>query len=233
MLPNFPKPLPETDLPANRTVCVDDRLYEYLFRHSVRESDLLFSLRRETQQYHMARMQVSPEVGQLLAFLIQLSGAKRVLEVGVFTGYSTLSMAQALPADGYLLALEKKAMWLEIANRYLAQAQLSAKVETRLGDARTAMQELVSSGAEGFDFMFVDADKKNLIAYYELGKQLLCSGGCMAIDNTLWWGNVADPSFTDKDTCIVRELNDRVLADRDVSLSQIPIGDGLTLIRKH
>lgn len=233
MLPNFPKPLPEDDKPVNRTVKVDDRLYQYLVDVSVREDDLLKALRRETAQYHMARMQLSPEVGQLLALLVKLQTPKKLLEVGVFTGYSTLSMAMAMPKESKLVAIEKKQMWLDIATRYLDQAGLMDRVTTYCDKALPVMESFLASEQETFDFIFIDADKKNLLSYYHLAKQLLRSGGCLLIDNTLWWGNVADDAFTDKDTRIVRELNKTIHADGEVELSLIPIGDGLTLVRKN
>jgi predicted O-methyltransferase YrrM len=232
MLPNFPKPLPEGDKPVNRTVNVDDRLYQYLVDVSVREDDLLKALRRETAQYHMARMQLSPEVGQLLALLVKLQAPKKLLEIGVFTGYSTLSMAMAMPKEAKLVAIEKKQMWLDIATRYLDQAGVMDRVTTYCDKALPVMESLLEEQSETFDFVFIDADKQNLLAYYQLAKQLLRPGGCLLIDNTLWWGNVADEAFTDKDTRIVRELNKTIHADKDVELSLIPIGDGLTLVQK-
>ncbi|QRV24208.1 O-methyltransferase [Marinomonas foliarum] len=232
MLPNFPKPLPEDDKPVNRTVNVDDRLYQYLVDVSVREDDLLRALRRETAQYHMARMQLSPEVGQLLALLVKLQAPKKLLEIGVFTGYSTLSMAMAMPKESRLIAIEKKQMWLDIATRYLDQAGVMDRVTTFCDKALSVMEALSQTERETFDFIFIDADKQNLLAYYQLAKKLLRPGGCLLIDNTLWWGNVADQAFTDKDTRIVRELNKTIHEDTEVELSLIPIGDGLTLVRK-
>jgi caffeoyl-CoA O-methyltransferase len=232
MLPNFPKPVTDDNKPVNRTVKVDDNLYRYLVDVSVREADLLTLLRRETAQYHMARMQLSPEVGQFLALLIKLQAPKKILEIGVFTGYSTLSMAMAMPEDANLIAIEKKQMWLDIATHYLEQAGIKDRVTTYCEKALPVMESFLDTESESFDFIFIDADKQNLLAYYRLSKALLRSGGCMVIDNTLWWGNVADASFTDKDTCIVRELNRTIYEDIDVDLSLLPIGDGLTLIRK-
>ncbi len=232
MLPNFPKAVSDENKPVNRTIKVDDRMYDYLINNSVREADILTALRRETAQYHMARMQLSPEVGQLLAFLIQLQGAKKLLEVGVFTGYSTLSMALAMPKDAKLVAIEKKQMWLDIAERYLQEAGVADQVETHCDKALPVLEAMLDAESNSFDFIFIDADKQNLLAYYQLGKQLLREGGCMVIDNTLWWGNVADESFDDKDTQIVRELNETIHQDQEVTLSLIPIGDGLTLVRK-
>jgi len=232
MLPNFPKPLSDDNKPVNRTVNVDDRLYQYLVDVSVREPDLLKALRRETAQYHMARMQLSPEVGQLLALLVKLQAPMKILEIGVFTGYSTLSMAMAMPDNATLVAIEKKQMWLDIAARYLQQAGVTDRVTTYCNKALPVMASLLAAERESFDFIFIDADKQNLLAYYQLAKQLLRSGGCLLIDNTLWWGNVADDAFTDKDTRIVRELNKVIHEDIEVDLSLIPIGDGLTLVRK-
>lgn len=233
MLPNFPKPLSEDDKPVNRTVNVDDRLYQYLVDVSVREDDLLRALRRETAQYHMARMQLSPEVGQLLALLVKLQAPKKLLEIGVFTGYSTLSMAMAMPKEARLVAIEKKRMWLDIATRYLEQAGVMDRVTTYCDKALPVMESFLEAERGTFDFIFIDADKQNLLAYYQLAKQLLRPGGCLVIDNTLWWGNVADEAFNDKDTKIVRELNKTIHDDMDVELSLIPIGDGLTLVRKN
>lgn len=232
MLPNFPKPVTEDNKPVNRTVKVNDELYQYLVDVSVRESDLLKTLRRETAQYHMARMQLSPEVGQLLALLVKLQAPKKLLEIGVFTGYSTLSMTVAMPEGAHLIAIEKKQMWLDIATRYLTEANVMDRVTIYCDKAVPVMKSLLETQAETFDFVFIDADKKNLVEYYYLSKKLLRSGGCMAIDNTLWWGNVADASFTDQDTNIVRELNTTIHQDNTVDVSLIPIGDGLTLIRK-
>lgn len=232
MLPNFPKPLREGDKPVNRTVKVDDRLYQYLVDVSVRESDLLKALRRETSQYHMARMQLSPEVGQFLALLIKLQAPQKLLEIGVFTGYSTLSMAMAMPEEALLIAIEKKQMWLDIATRYLDQSGVSDRVQIYCDKALPIMESFLENQVASFDFIFIDADKQNLLAYYYVSKKLLRVGGCIVIDNTLWWGNVADEAFIDKDTCIVRELNKTIHQDNDVELSLLPIGDGLTIIRK-
>ncbi len=233
MLPNFPKPVSEENTPVNRTVKLDDRLYQYLLDVSVRESDLLSALRRETAQYHMARMQLSPEVGQLLSLLVKMQAPKKLLEIGVFTGYSTLSMATAMPKDASLVAIEKKQMWLDIATRYLEQAGVMDRVTTYCDKALSVLESFLPAEHESFDFIFIDADKRNLLAYYHLAKQLLRPGGCLLIDNTLWWGNVADSAFKDKDTQIVRELNKTIHADEEVELSLIPIGDGLTLVRKN
>lgn len=241
MLPELPKGMSEEERAkyiasfdssaVNRTIQVDDEVYQYLLNCSVREHPLLKELRAETSLYYMARMQVSPETGQLLSILIKLMNAKNILEIGVFTGYSALSMGMAMADDARLFAIEKKQMWLDIANRYIKKAGLDEKVNTRLGDALPVLKELMAE-KQVFDFIFIDADKSNQIAYYQSAKQLLRSGGCIAIDNTLWWGNVAKEQFNDKDTVLVRKLNQYIYDDEEVDISMITIGDGLTLIHK-
>jgi len=228
--------------PVNRTITIDDGLYHYLVNYSVRESTLLRELRAETSLYHMARMQISPETAQFLGLLLKIQNAKKILEIGVFTGYSTLSMALAMAPDAQLLSIEKKQMWLDIANRYIAKAGLESRVKTQCGLAIDVLKSLLrtqeseqvfNSINNGYDFIFIDADKNSQLEYYQLAKKLLNTGGCIAIDNTLWWGNVAKTEFTDKDTQLVRQLNQYIYADQEVDISMIPIGDGLTLIRKR
>lgn len=241
MLPELPENLSvqeKADLlenfnqePVNRTVSVDDDVYRYLLKASVKEHSILKDIRAETSLYHMARMQISPETGQLLSLLVKMQNPKRILEVGVFTGYSTLSIGMAMSENASMLALEKKPMWLDIANTYIDKAGLSARLETRLGDAKVNMESLMQAG-ETFDFVFIDADKANQLAYYQLAKSMLSTNGCIAIDNTLWWGNVAKDEFDDKNTQYVRQLNDFIMQDDEVDVSLIPIGDGLSLIRK-
>lgn len=218
--------------PSNRTVSVDDNLYRYMVDFSLKEPTLLKALRAETALYHMARMQISPETGQLLALLVKLKQAKKLLEIGVFTGYSALSMGLAMQDSATLLAIDKKQMWLDIAQKYINKAGLQDRVITQFGEASTILTALVANEADTYDFIFIDADKANQIIYYEQAKKLLKSGGCIAIDNTLWWGNVAKAEFTDKDTQLVRQLNKYLYEDEDVDIAMIPIGDGLTLIHK-
>ena len=241
MLPDLPKALSlkekarllteYDEAPVNRTVKVDDSVYQYLLASSVKEADILRQIRAETSLYHMARMQISPETGQLLAMLVKIQNPKRILEIGVFTGYSTLSIGLAMASDASMVALEKKAMWLDVAKRYIDEAGLESRLQTKLGDALESLACLEQEGAK-FDFVFIDADKENQLAYYQTVKKMINKGGCIAIDNTLWWGNVAKPEFQDKHTCQVRAFNDFVRADDEVDSSLIPIGDGLTLIRK-
>lgn len=241
MLPELPENLSvqeKTELlenfdqePVNRTVEVDDDVYRYLLKSSVKEHPILRDIRAETSLYHMARMQISPETGQLLSLLVKVQNPKCILEIGVFTGYSTLSIGMAMSEDASMLALEKKPMWLDIANSYIDKAGLSARLETRLGDASDSMVSLIQAG-ERFDFVFIDADKANQLTYYQQAKAMLNPNGCIAIDNTLWWGNVARSEFDDKNTQYVRQLNHFIMQDDEVDVSLIPIGDGLSLIRK-
>ena len=219
---------------SNRTLQIDDRLYAYLTEVSLRELPVLADLRKETATLAMASMQIAPEQGQFMAFLIKMMGAERCLEVGSFTGYSALVCAMALPAQGRLIALDSSVEWTDIARRYWRTAGVDAKIELRLGLAAESLRDLLDSGERGsFDFMFIDADKSGYRAYFDLGFELLRPGGVMAFDNVLWGGRVADPDVSDEDTVAIRELNRFLLEHPDIDLSLVPIGDGLTLVRKH
>jgi predicted O-methyltransferase YrrM len=219
---------------SNRTLNLDDNLYHYLLAHSLRESPLLKQLREETAQLEMARMQISPEQGQLLNLLVKLLGARQVIEVGVFTGYSALCMAEALPNDGRLVACDLNREWTDIARRYWQEAGVQQRIELLLAPADKTLQKLIDSGnANSFDFAFIDADKSNYLTYYEQCLKLLRRGGVIAIDNTLWSGHVANPQVNDEDTVAIRELNDALHSDSRVDISLLPIGDGLTLALKR
>ena len=218
---------------SNRTLQIDDRLYEYLTGVSVRESKVLADLRAETAKLEMANMQIAPEQGQFMALLIKLMGAERCLEVGSFTGYSALVCAQALPAHGRLIALDISREWTDIARRYWRAAGVEQKIELRLGPAAESLRDMLDKGEGGcFDFMFIDADKVGYREYFELGMDLLRPGGVIALDNVLWGGRVADPQVSDEDTVAIRALNLFLLGLGDIDLSLVPIGDGLTLVRK-
>jgi predicted O-methyltransferase YrrM len=219
---------------SNRTLSLNDPLYEYLCSVSLREPKVLSRLRAETMSMTMARMQIAPEQGQFMALLIQILGARRLLEVGVFTGYSTLACALALPADGSIVALDIDPDWPLVGQRYWQEAGVSERIDLRLGDARDTLAELLIDGNQGtFDFMFIDADKTSYRDYYEKGLKLLRPGGVVAIDNVLWDGQVADSRITDADTEAIRSLNKFIFADERVDMSLVPIGDGLTLARKR
>ena len=219
---------------STRTLNLDDRLYAYLQRVSIREADVLGRLRAETMRLPMARMQISPEQGQFMALLLQIMGARLCLEVGTFTGYSALACALALPSDGELVALDISEEWTAIGRRYWADAGVSAKIRLKLGPAGETLRQLRQDGREGtFDFMFIDADKPGYADYVEQGFHLVRSGGLIAIDNVLWSGDVADPEVTDADTLALRKLNEDLHRDARFDLSMVPIGDGLTLLRKR
>jgi len=217
-----------------RTLTLDDTLYDYLQSVSLREPDVLLRLRQETARLPMARMQISPEQGQFMAFLVRLMGARSCLEVGTFTGYSALACALALPADGELVALDISDEWTSIGRRYWDEAGVGARIHLQLGPAGESLRRLRRAGREGsFDFMFIDADKPGYADYVEQGFHLLRPGGLIAVDNVLWSGRVADPAAADPDTAALRDLNAQLHADQRFDLTMIPVGDGLTLLRKR
>jgi predicted O-methyltransferase YrrM len=218
----------------SKFVAMDERLYGYLQEASLREPDILARLRAETAALPMARMQIAPEQGQFMQLLVRLMGARRCLEVGVFTGYSSLAVALALPADGRLVACDRNAEWTAMARRYWTEAGVAAKIDLRLAPAIVTLDALLRDGEAGtYDFAFIDADKENYANYFERALALLRPGGLFAADNTLWGGAVADPGNNDKDTVAIRAFNRRLLADQRVFLSLVPIADGLTLALKR
>ena len=219
---------------SNRTIVLTDELYGYLQGVSLREAEVLKKLRAETAKLPMAGMQICPEQGQFMGMLVKLMGVKRALEVGVFTGYSGLSVALALPADGRLVACDVNAEWTGIARRYWQEAGVAGKIELRLAPAVETLRGLVAAGESGkFDFAFIDADKNNYDAYYELCLTLLRPGGLVTIDNVLWHGKILDAKDTDANTVALRALNQKIHSDQRVDVSMLPIGDGLTLARKR
>lgn len=219
---------------SNQTIGLDKQLYSYLQSVSLREPEILMQLRQETAQHSMSRMQISPEQGQLMALLVQLMGAKKTLEVGVFTGYSSLVVALALPTDGKVVACDVSEEYTAIARRYWQQAGVADKIDLHIAPALETLDALLAAGQAGtFDFAFIDADKSNYDGYYERSLQLVRAGGLVAIDNVLWSGRVADPHMQDNRTNGIRALNQKLHQDSRVSLSMVPIGDGLTLARKH
>jgi caffeoyl-CoA O-methyltransferase len=218
---------------SRRSTRLDDSLEAYIRKVSLREPEVLRRLRDETAEMEHAGMQIAPEQGQFMGMLAQLIGARRYLEIGVFTGYSTLAVALAMPAESRVVACDKSDAWTSVARRYWQEAGVADRIELRLGDARKTLDELIAGGAsEGFDFAFIDADKENYDAYYERVLTLLRPGGLVAIDNVLWSGKVADPSARDYETEALRALNRKLHADRRVTICLLPLGDGLTLARK-
>ena len=191
-------------------------------------------LREETASMEQANMQIGPEQGQFMALLVELIGARSVLEVGTFTGYSALAMAAALPENGALVACDVSEEWTAIGRRYWEEAGVAHKIELRLAPALETLDALLAEGRAGtFDFAFIDADKEGYDAYYERALELVRLGGLIALDNTLWEGKVADPAATDVDTEAIRAINAKLVLDERVTLSLIPVGDGLTLARKR
>jgi caffeoyl-CoA O-methyltransferase len=218
---------------ARRSLELDDRLYDYLVQFGTRESDLLKDLRAETAKLPGAGMQIGPEQGAFMGLLVELIGAKRALEIGTFTGYSSLCIAGALPADGKLICCDVSEEYTRVARDYWRRAGLESKVELRLGPALATLDALIDADVESFDFAFIDADKTNYANYYDRAIRLVRPGGLIAIDNVLWGGDVAKPEENDEDTTAIRALNEMVRNDERVTLALTPIGDGLTLARKR
>ncbi|WP_416770202.1 class I SAM-dependent methyltransferase [Pseudomonas sp. RHF3.3-3] len=217
-----------------RTLQLDDALYRYLLEVSLRETPLLRRLREETQALPMARWQVAPEQGQFLALLVSLTGARRLLEVGTFTGYSALCMASALPQDGSLLCCDIPGDYNATARRYWSEAGLASRIELRLAPALDTLAELERQGqGESFDLIFIDADKANYPHYLESALRLLRVGGLAIFDNTLWSGRVLEAQAQSEDTRAIQALNRALKDDARVDLSLLPLGDGLTLCRKR
>lgn len=204
-------------------------LHSYLLSVSVRETEALQSLREETARHPYANMQIAAEQGAFMSMLVRITGAKRILEVGTFTGYSALSMASALPDDGKLLTLDVNKETGKTARRYWEMAGVSHKIEQRIGPALETMKTL-----EGFfDLIFIDADKSNYDRYYERGLELLAPGGALLIDNVLWDGRVIDPTANDADTQAIRALNQKIHSDERVDCCMVPIADGLTIVHRR
>lgn len=219
---------------SNRSIALTDSLYDYLLSVSLREPRLLLELRGQTAAMPQAGMQIAPEQGQFMALLARLTGARRCLEVGVFTGYSSLAVALALPPDGLIVACDVSEQWTSVARAYWQAAGVDHKIDLRLAPALVTLDGLLAQGQAGsFDLAFIDADKTSYLGYYERALQLLRSGGLVVVDNTLWDGRVIDPEVADEDTVAIRHFNEVLHADERVDLSLVPIGDGLTLARKR
>ncbi|MEW6493816.1 MAG: class I SAM-dependent methyltransferase [Cyanobacteriota bacterium] len=219
---------------SKKTIGLDHQLYDYLLSVSLREPDILRQLREETANHPMAMMQIAPEQGQFMALLVQLLGATKTLEVGVFTGYSSLCVALALPPNGKIVACDLSEEYTAIARRYWEAAGVADKIDLRLAPAVSTLDKLLASGQAGtFDFAFIDADKSHYDEYYERSLQLIRPGGLIAIDNVLWSGQVADSQVQDNRTNKIRSLNKKLHQDERITLSLVPIADGLTLALKR
>jgi predicted O-methyltransferase YrrM len=218
---------------AGKQPIVSESVSRYIFEHSLRDNELLTELRMVTASDPLARMQVTPEVGQFLALLAQAIGARKCLEIGVFTGYSSLAVALALPPEARIVACDVNKEWTALARKYWQRAGVAHMIDLRIAPALDTLDKLIKAGEIGtFDFAFIDADKGSNLDYYERCMRLVRRGGLIAIDNTLWSGAVADPADREPDTQALRALNDRLHRDRRISLSLLPIGDGLSLALK-
>lgn len=219
---------------SRRTIDLSDELYSYLLSVSVRETDVQKRLREETASHPLGEMQVAPEQGQFLALLVQLIGARRTIEIGTFTGYSTLCVAAALPADGQVVACDISDAHTALARPYWEEAGVADRIDLRIAPALETLDALIAAGEAGrYDFAFIDADKANYSNYFERCMTLVRPGGLIATDNVLWGGSVIDPAKTDEDTVAIRQFNEALRDDDRISLSLVPIGDGLTLAHKR
>ncbi|MCF2970653.1 class I SAM-dependent methyltransferase [Synechococcus sp. Nb3U1] len=219
---------------STRSMGLGEELRQYLLSVTAPEPELLTQLREETAQHPQGRMQICPEQGRFMALLIQLMGAKKTLEVGVFTGYSSLSVALALPADGKVVACDISEDYTQVARRYWHAAGVADKIQLHIAPALETLDRLLETDQAGtFDFAFIDADKGNYWGYFERTLQLLRPGGLVAIDNVLWSGRVIDPEDTSPDTEALRLFNQKVQQDPRVTVAMLPIGDGLTLALKR
>lgn len=218
---------------SNRTINLDDTLYDYLLAHSLREHPEQAALREATRTHARAGMQISPEQGQFMQVLVKLIGARRAIEIGTFTGYSALTVALALPADGKVLACDISDEYTSVGKPYWRRAGVAGKIELVIAPAAETLDARIATGEAGhYDFAFIDADKTGYDGYYERCLQLVRTGGLIAFDNTLWGGDVARPAHDD-DTRALQALNDKLHRDERIDMALLPIGDGLTLARKR
>jgi predicted O-methyltransferase YrrM len=219
---------------SNTTIGLSDELHAYLLEVGVREPEVLRRLRQETAALPQHDMQIAPEQGAFMALLVRLIGARRCIEVGTFTGYSSTAVALALPADGSLLCCDVSTEWTDVARRYWADAGVAEKIELRLGPATATLDALIAAGHRAsFDFAFVDADKPGYDAYYDRLLELVRPGGVIAFDNVLYGGDVLEAGPTEGGLKVIQELNRRLVGDDRIDISMLPIADGLTLVRKR
>jgi predicted O-methyltransferase YrrM len=216
-----------------KSAFVDPRIQEYIISTLVDEPPILEKLRNETARLPQARMAIGPEQGQLMRLLAHIIGARRYLEIGVFTGYSSLAMALAMPDDGRIVACDINEEFTSVARRYWAEAGVAQKIELHIGPAIETLEQLASENALPFDMAFIDADKRNVNEYYELSLKLLRPGGLLLVDNVLWDGAVLDAATRDEDTIALRRLNAEAARDRRVEVALVPVCDGLLIARKR
>jgi predicted O-methyltransferase YrrM len=220
---------------SSETLFLSDALYAYMKTVSLREPHILSRLREETSHDPVHMMQISPEQGQFMSLLVKLMGAERTIEIGVYTGYSSLCVAMAMPERGKMVACDVSEVWTSIARRYWKEAGVSSKIDLYLAPANQTLDNLMNRRGEcnTYDFAFIDADKESYDGYYDRCLKLLRPGGLMAIDNVFWGGKVANPEISDKETNAIRTLNEKIRGDARVDMSMMPIGDGLMLVRKR
>jgi len=224
-------------------ICFNGALLDYMRSVSLREHEVLRRLREETQRDPDAIMQITPEQGQFMALLVRLMRARKTLEIGTYTGYSALSVALALPADGRVVACDVSETWTNVGKRYWQEAGVADRIDLRLGPALDTLRELQADGHnESFDFAFIDADKSSYLKYYEAVLPLLRQGGLIAIDNVAMFGAVVDPGLLDdalreriddEQIETIKKLNARILVDERVDVSMLPLADGMTLVLKR
>ena len=219
---------------SNRTIQITDALHAYMLDTTLREADILKRLREETAGMKGHNMQIGPEQGQFMALLVELIGAVKTLEIGTFTGYSALAVAMALPAEGKITACDVSEEWTDVGRKYWREAGVEGKIDLNIAPANETLERLVMDGEAGnYDFAFIDADKVGYDTYYENALTLVRPGGLIAVDNMLWDGNVINPDADDDDTKAIRALNEKMGRDERITLSMVPIGDGLSLARKR
>lgn len=213
---------------------IPENIYDYILSNTLRDRPELKALRDETAELPMAMMQISPDQGQFMALLVKLIGAKRAIEVGTFTGYSALMVAEALPDDGKLVACDIDDEMPSVGRKHWEKNGVADKIDLRIGPAVDTLDALIAAGESGtYDIAFIDADKENYGEYYERCLVLLRERGLILIDNVLWGGRVADPSNNDESTVAIRELTAKMQADERVDFSLIPVGDGLSFAVKR
>ena len=218
----------------SRHLKLDDRLYDYIVDHSLRDHPVLAQLRKVTAGMKWGGMQIGPDQGQFMQLLVKLVGARNCIEIGVFTGYSSLAVALALPPGGKIVACDVSEEWTAIGREHWKKAGVEDRIDLRLGPATETLDALLAGGGAGkYDFAFIDADKPGYLAYYERCLKLLRTGGLIAIDNTLWSGDVAKPDKTDENTVAIRAVNDALHRDERIDVALLPVGDGVTLARKR
>lgn len=218
---------------SRQTITLTESLHTYLLDHSLREPEVLERLRIETSRLAESNMQIAPEQGQFMALLVKLMAARKIIEVGTFTGYSSTAMAMALPENGLIICCDLSWSWTSVAREYWLEAGVDNKIDLRLAPALSTMHLLIDEGWDDFDMAFIDADKENYMDYYEAALKLLRPGGLIMVDNVLWGGDVVDEQKHDPSTETIRDFNRFVYEDERIDMSLVPLGDGLSLLRKR